>query len=287
MSIWLFTLVTFVHTAFAASTLNYYGSCLVSAAGNTDSCVNQRGTVTDPTVLGNDSASASFSADGYVANASATYDFSVDYGRLRSSITAFSSVAVPDFNSSYVGASPFATVSSQASFYDEITPYSTTLAVGTPVLINYQIPIHGLINATTKTGSNVYLTYNVGWGFGDGTSGAYFGDAYTTTSFTNLVKSGSFMARIGQARYVTESIDLLADAYGKAFFANGSYHTSFADLTLNFNNTVELFLGVDDPNISLLATSGHNYAAPVPEPSTLAILFLGISGLFWYRRRFG
>lgn len=274
--------------AFAAPELIYYGICGATANPDSSLCLEQRGTAIDPTVA-SAVASAYASDDGFngSANASASYSFSVDYGQLGTGALANAVANSPIVNPSGYsnGASAFSTAI--IGFVDEITPYSTTLDSGSLVMVNFGIPIHGVISSTLFPGGNVSFYYNVSWQMGE-VHGEYLGAGSGSVDEFNSTEFGSFMARVGELSQVVVGITLSVAAEDFPYISSDMWHTSSADINANFQNTVKLFLEAVDPNVTLVSASGHDYApaiSSVPEPATFAMVLPGLVGLIWYRRR--
>lgn len=284
----LIALMAIASSASAAPLLTFYGSCGANIGTIGDNCINQAGTTSGPSVVGADSASA-FVTSGDTfggGNAAASYAFGVQYGQLGAGVTAFTASNTGANGS--MGGNAVGAATAQVHFADEITPYSNTLDIGTPISINYQIPIHFFITSSLSAGGNDYFNFDVGWVLGD-VQGSYAGSGSNSIDETNLFYSGSFIAHIGEASFIFEGIDIFLNASASTWFSDdGSVHNGFADINANFQNTVKLFLEADDPNVMLVAASGHDYApaiSSIPEPATLAMVFPGLVGLIWYRRR--
>lgn len=271
--------------ASAFPVLNYYGFCTAMSA----QCEEQRGSTSIGAVTGSSTASDYFPDDGYSlgsASAGATYAYAVDYGRLGAGALAGAVSNAP------TGGNPTtATASAHVviAFVDEITPYSSTLAPGTAVTINYEIPIHFYITSTLATGGGDVYYFNVGWVMGD-VVGGYTGAGSDSIAETNLTYSGSFTAYIGQVSGVVEGIGVDVGVQDSAYLDLNSWHSSSADINANFMNTVQLFLEAEDPNVTLFSASGHDYApllSSVPEPSTPWLISIGLIGLLAFARRSG
>jgi hypothetical protein len=71
----------------------------------------------------------------------------------------------------------------------------------------------------------------------------------------------------------------------QAFAFASSNSVDRISTTASFFNTGTLYIDVLTPGASVVATSTHDFSTPVPEPSTLALLGLGILGLGTVRHR--
>ncbi|RYG23431.1 PEP-CTERM sorting domain-containing protein [bacterium] len=168
-----------------------------------------------------------------------------------------------------------------ASFTDTITVASGSLAVGTPVTLTFSQGVSGLISGTDAYRANVYSTFRLNGNAAY--QSEYFKWEYTYR-FSNEAPSGTTDGGpIVLNTSVGSTVSIMGYLKVGAYTGNGWY--SGGSLTVDYGHTAHYYAKSDVEGVSLLGESGHDYAAPVPEPASLAAVVLGGLGLVARRRR--
>lgn len=225
-----------------------------------------------------------FSEAGVTGKAYTATQSRAAYGNLGASIEA-------DLQSSKgfgVGTNSYADV----SFTDTLHVYSESLAFGTPVSVRLSGALVGQEVTTASLGpgysqfiqrtlvaglwlNNYGPVYHVGFGLTAPVEGVTpidtpnysFDYVLTTTVGANLELTGSLAAHV-----VTSISGLWV---GGTPPGTGSLHES-----LLAYNSAHTYADAITPGVSLVAQSGVNYAAPVPEPSSYALFMVGVLALW-------
>jgi hypothetical protein len=145
------------------------------------------------------------------------------------------------------------------------------------VTLTFKMHVDGGITSTNKdtswahgsAGFTVYAPSFSGGQYYD--SDRSYGLVNRVLSYTCSVPAGS---TIGLTGYLT------ADALAQSHYTIGA--TSSGS---DFGNTAKFWVSAADPNVTITGLSGFNYAAPVPEPASMAALAIGAAGLLKRRRK--
>lgn len=192
-----------------------------------------------------------------------------------------------------------AAVIADARFVDYVTLTSATLPVGQPIALTVSGSLNwgaaaGITGSLQNDSNYVFefwngLTVNstsIFQGVYGNTYGpfgldpnnpppqtTYLTDPHTTFSQTVNARVGDTLMVQGDihGRFVSHAVGQIAQGavVSERVDALGSAHT---------------FITASNSNIQLVALSGHNYAAPVPEPESWAMLICGLGLLFRFRR---
>jgi hypothetical protein len=182
-----------------------------------------------------------------------------------------------------------------ASFRDELfisgaSQPSTTLKIGLQFdkSLNYSgISYNENESILTESSSALLSVLSIaGQSFficgGDYTNSRTFG--YSGGCSYTLKDSGSEFISLSVIvptnQYISVQLDL--SAYSMALIYNksssGSNQAS-PNSSIDSLHSAHNYFGVDDPSLSISTLSGASYSAPVPEPSSLALLFTGLAAL--------
>lgn len=167
-----------------------------------------------------------------------------------------STAAAASFDAAYTGLSVVDFDSATPGFSFSGDGFVRTTQRCSPALCGY--------NTSTSGSSFLDVTYNTTFTFASGidTFGAYF---------TGVQRGDATLTYSDGSTTVLELPSAELSAGGTAFFGFSDFGASIVSIDY-FTGTGGDFVGVDDIRFGKVATS-------VPEPSTLAILALGLAGL--------
>jgi hypothetical protein len=187
---------------------------------------------------------------------------------------------------------------SNTQFVDYLSVQSTLLPIGTPVAIAFALPLSGTMDIVSGDTSNlnaaaVHGNLVVSYGFagpGFSISDCWFAGTDSSSCSTDAsVLSGTFVADVGDLFSITEGLDgrALVTAVASYPIQSGG-GTSSGSVVGDFSHTLLTYLTPADSSVSLVASSGHDYAQPtngIPEPATLALFAIGLAGVAFSRQR--
>ncbi|MFG6463480.1 PEP-CTERM sorting domain-containing protein [Roseateles sp. DXS20W] len=177
--------------------------------------------------------------------------------------------------------------SATVAYADTVRITSATLAPGTPI----QLTVSQTLSFTMLTsGSAAGRLFGIVTGLGvSGVDGFYLrycrGNAYsdcipvTSDKLDQTVTlSGVVSTQVGGSVTLSGSLDALTLVLAHRGVASAGYVASAA--SISSLNSAHTFIESQTPGVTLLADSGHNYAAlAVPEPAPLALLLAGLGVL--------
>lgn len=251
--------------------------------------------LTDPTP-GNHTLSASSGNAYWTSNGTATVRG--DYGSLGAAVTATVTGTRIEDNGDIIISGGTAMIYADAHFNDTLLVVSKTLAKGAPVDIRFSGRVHGAI--AQPEGSLGNHIRAAAWLIGDWhiETSSLYGDSTivadercigrglgeTCAAGPNSFGDYAFIVstRVGETVTLWAGLSAGLNAgIPQSFEGNYYSQTSFA----NALNSMTMFAAPIDVGVNLIAQSGHNYAAPVPEPATWAIAIGGVLGLLAVVRR--
>ena len=160
------------------------------------------------------------------------------------------------------------------AFQDRLTLVSNTLAPGTAVDLSVTMVLTDqLSGGPTTCCANVAVNGHGGFVFALGDQAGL---------------GQSIQHRIVQTKPLVWFVGTPTDVGAILFFDVGSspgVNSSTGSSRVDLADVV--FYLTLPAGVSLVSASGASYAAPVPEPSSAALLAAGIAGLLWRRRREG
>lgn len=225
----------------------------------------------------------------------ATYGVRANYGNVGIYLNARTRASLGPI-------STYATASASASFSDEVLVSSSTLAPGTPIVATTTFTIDGRAQAQAtsivgevtsssyawlRANYSIYQQGQVGplvQFSGCSASSAQFtagcDDVYTSNSATYSFVFNTF---IGALLLVGGDLTGQVNATVGANVAAGAFPMNFGTVS-SLNSSHTYFTA---PNAIFVGGAGHIYAAPVPEPTSAAMLLAGIGALLAFRFRSG
>jgi hypothetical protein len=223
----------------------------------------------------------------------ATYSVRANYGNVGIYLNA-------ETRASSGPVTTFATASANASFSDEVLISSNTLALGTPIVATTTFAIDGRARgqATSIPGevtasSYAWLraNYNISQQGPVGPLLQFSGCSATSAQFAagcsdvyaseTVTYSFAFNTFIGAVLLVSGDLGGQVNATVGANAAAGAFPMNFGTVS-SLNSSHTYFTA---PNASFVGGTGHNYAAPVPEPTSGAMLLAGVTVLLVASKR--
>jgi hypothetical protein len=185
-----------------------------------------------------------------------------------------------------------AEVATSTRFFDYVTISSATLPFGQPVALTVSgsLDWSAAAGIAGRQGDSSYdfqfwnaLSVDDNLIF-QGVYGNYFNSntlspqsIYLTDPHTTF--SGTVNARVGDTLRVIGTLFGSFSSYANYIPHFGPETVFWSDVTgqVEALNSAHTFITASDSNIQLVALSGHNYAPPVPEPGTYALLLAGLA----------
>ncbi len=163
----------------------------------------------------------------------------------------------------------YASVNATVEVNDWLTPTSTIYANGTAVTLHFVFAVHGSVDVPDSDQQRPGITA-IGLTHVDATTSIDSFAKTITVPSQNLDGSITFdlNAQIGSAfkfRYSLEAATYLSSSI-----------PDYRVVSSNFYSTGIMSIAANDPNVSFTTASGYNYA-PVPEPTSLCALGLGVA----------
>jgi hypothetical protein len=215
---------------------------------------------------------ASFDAGSYGASVSAST--LVTYGSLHVDQVASS------YNSASNGTIAVATHDGNpsAAFFDRLFLNGSNF--GAQVTIH----VHGWLSGVTRFSGNHWDAWNVPQGLDGAILVANHNPVYVSdynVSQDSHITGAQYFDVIGTVgSYLDISSTLYADLDTIDTF-NSTPQTAFAQTTGTLNST---FTSADS-SVTITSASGHDYAEPVPEPASLAVIGLGVLAILRRRKK--
>ena len=165
----------------------------------------------------------------------------------------------------------------QVNALDYLTVVAPGLARGTPVTLRFLYHLSGTFSTPVFEFGGSYAASATGYLQATTQSGA----GGFTKRYENLNGAAPYDLVGTMDALVSERVGL---AYGLDTFAYvGGTATVARQASVDFSNTAIAYAWSDDPGVTLVAASGHDYA-PVPEPASFAALALGALPLLRRKR---
>lgn len=165
---------------------------------------------------------------------------------------------------------------SNVNALDYLTVTSGNLPIGTPVSLNFLMHLSGTFSTPNFQIGGSYQAFASALMTSNSSLGSVYKQYQNTGSLAPFDLTATMMAKVGEKISIGYSLDAMTYVSGYATVAHQA--------TVDFSSTAKLNVWSSDPNVTLLAQSGHNYA-PVPEPASFAALAVGALGLLRRRRR--